>query len=116
MLHRIIQFVSRVLIINVDIYTLLFRNFARFLIIAHPKQNIFHAVLIFVHLIEECSFIKRDYDELNDEEDEDYVENKVVEDASNVDLDMDEDREGIIEGEVREENVDNEFLKTEESG
>ena len=31
-----------------------------------------------------------------------------------VDLDMGEEHKGVIEVEVREENMDNEFLKTEE--
>ena len=41
-------------------------------------------------------------------------EETVVEDASKVDLDMGEERECVIKVEVREENVNNKFLKTEE--
>ena len=40
---------------------------------------------------------------------------EIIEDASNVDLDMGEELEGVInEVEVRKENVDNEFLNTDE--
>ena len=72
------------------------------------------AVLIFADLILAIFVqINWDNDEVNDEEEENYVENKeIVEDASNMDLYMGEECEGVIELEVREENTDNKFLKT----
>ena len=37
------------------------------------KQKVFYAVLIFTHMIEKCSLIKADNDEVSDEEEGDFV-------------------------------------------
>ena len=38
-----------------------------------PPKNVFHMVLIFTHLKEKYNLIKRDNDEVNEEEGEEYV-------------------------------------------
>ena len=47
--------------------------FSRFQFPHTPQKNVFHVVLIFMHLKEKYNLIKRNNDEVNDEEGEEYV-------------------------------------------